>query len=415
MNTMMFLSMSWRNLWRNRRRTLVTLSGIVFGVLLAVLFTGLGDSNWTKMINLAARMGGGHVTLQHPDYLQTPSLKRTVTGVGQKRVLALEDPNVLRVVPRITGNTMLGAGGNTSGAGFLAVDPAQESVETLSLLEALAEGKMFSTADDKGIILGQKLADNLGVKMGRKVVYTLSDKKNEIVSGLARVTGIVRTGSSVVDAGLCLLPLGTVRKTLGYADDEVTQVAVFIDDQRRSKQVAARLIPLLDQQTTALTWDEIKPDLAGFIAMKTVSTLIMEIIIGILVAAGIFNTLFVSVMERRREFGIMIALGYSPGQLFRLILLESAWIGLCGLVLALVVTAYPYYYFSTTGLNLSTMIGEGGSEIAGLAMDPIMRIAIFPENAAYIAVAAFCATLVSGIYPAWRAGRVAPVESIKLV
>ena len=410
----MTYAMAWRNLWRNRRRTLITLCGVVFGTFLAVLFTGMGDSMWGKMINLAARMGGGHVTIQHPEYLDTPSLKRTVLGVDRLRAAALKRPLVKQVMVRVTGNTLLAAGGNSSGAFFMAIDPDKETPKTLSLLESIKEGKLFAADDRRGAVMGEKLANNLGLKLGRKVVYTLTDKSGEIVSGLARLRGIIKTGSGM-DAGLVLLPLAAVREALGYDADEATQVAVFVEDQRHTHEVAAGLRQAISGGPVVVTWDQLSPALAGFIHMKVAGNWVMEIIIGILVAAGIFNTLFVSVMERRREFGIMMAIGYSPGQLFRLVMAESAWVAAAGLVLSGVVTAYPYYYFNTVGLDISTMIGKQGGVIEGISLEPIIKVAIYPENLGLIVLAVFITTLLAGLYPAWKAGRISPVDSIKLV
>lgn len=407
--------MAWRNMWRNRRRTLVTLFGIIFGVFLATLFTGLGDDTYTNMINLAARLTGGHVSLQHRDVLDRGwSPKRSVTGAPALRRRALTDPEVTRAEVRITGHTMLAAGGNSRGAAFIAIDPEAEDTTTLSVLEALKQGRMFRHSRERGIILGHKLAEHLGVKLGRKVVYTLTDKSGEIVSGLARVRGIIRSGSDSVDAGICLLAIDAVREVLGYGPDEATQIAVFIKDQRRSGAVARRLGADSDR-AAAVTWYKRQPELAGFVSMKQTATLFFELIIAILVAAGIFNTLFVSVMERLREFGIMMAIGFSPGHLFRLVMWESLWVGLVGIGLAAVVTAWPYHYLHTTGIDMSAMVSKGGAEVAGVAVEPVMRVGIYPEHALFIAAAAVMATLLSGLYPAWRAGRVAPADSIKLV
>jgi ABC-type lipoprotein release transport system permease subunit len=149
--------------------------------------------------------------------------------------------------------------------------------------------------------------------------------------------------------------------------------------------------------------------------MKVGGAIFMEVLIAIIISAGIFNTLFVSVMERVREFGIMIAIGFSPGSLFRLVMLESLWLGLVGLVAGTALTVGPYLYLTKTGLDMSAMIGGEGAEVAGVAVSPIMRVGIFPEHAVLIAVAVFIATMLSGLYPAWRAGRVVPVETIKLV
>jgi ABC-type lipoprotein release transport system permease subunit len=408
--------MAWRNLWRHRRRTLLTLFSIAFGVMLGVLFTGLGDSNWTEMIQLAARLGGGHVALQNPEYLETPTLSRTVRDVGRLRATALGDPDVERVVTRITGNLMIATAAQNYGAAFIAFDPDDEDENTLSLIEALVEGELFASNRAGAIILGKRLAENLDAGLGRKVVYTLTDKNGEIVQEAARVSGIISTGAPSVDAGLCLLPLDSLREVLGYRPDEAVQVAVFLGDHRKTDAAARRLGELFgEEDVSALPWHQLQPELSGFITMKVAGTWFMEVMIMILVAAGIFNTLFVSVMERVREFGIMMAIGFSPTRLFSLVMYESLWLGLVGLVLAAAITAGPYYYMATVGLDLSGMMGADSSEIAGVAISSTMNVDIFPENLLMIAGAALLATLLSGLYPAWKAGRVVPVESIRLV
>lgn len=408
-------SIAWRNIWRNRRRTLLTLSSIAFGVMLAILFTGLGDSNWRQMIDLAARMGAGHVTLQHPEYLDTPTLSRTVADAEALGAIALADRDVVRVVPRISGFLMLATAGQSYGAGFLALDPGLEDETTFSLLEALSDGAMFDSPDDPGVILGSKLAANLDVEIGQKVVYTLTDRNGEIVRGAVRVRALVHTGAPTVDAALSVFAIDTLRESLGYGPNEAIQVGVFLEDQRQAGAVAARLGGEVAGVAAALPWYENAPDLAAFIAMKVAGAQFMEIVIALLVAAGIFNTLFVAVMERVREFGIMLAIGFSPARLFGLVMLESLWLGLAGLVGAAIVTAAPYYYLATTGIDISAQLDLGGSEIAGVAMTPLMQVSIYPENLAIIAGAALFATLLAGLYPAWKAGHVVPVESIRLV
>jgi len=416
--------MAWRNLWRNRRRTLLTLSSIVFGIFLAVLFTAMQDQNWADTIDLAARLSGGHVTLQHPDYLDAPKLTQTIRDTDRLAKIAAGTTHVSRVAERIVGQAMLSTAGDSFGAGFIAIDPAQEDEATMSVLEGLVEGEMFETSRGRGIILGAQLAENLSVGMGKRVVYTMTDVNGDIVAGLGRVSGIIRTGSPSVDSGLCLLPIDSVRELLGYAPDEAIQVAVFIDDQRRSDLVAASLQEQLDAATaaaglagvTALPWHRTQPELAAFIAMKVGSTRFMEVFIAILVAAGIFNTLFVSVMERLREFGIMNAIGFSPGRIFALVMLESFWLAVVGLVAALAVTAGPYLYLASTGIDFAALVGdEANMELAGVAMSTTLRFGIFPENAAIIAIFAVIAIVLSGLYPAWKAGHVEPIETIRLV
>jgi ABC-type lipoprotein release transport system permease subunit len=408
--------MAWRNLWRNRRRTLLTLSSIVFGVFLAVLFTALQDKNWSDTIDLAARLNGGHVTLQHPEYLDAPKLTLTIGDTERLKEIATSETHVTRVAERIAGQAMLNTAGDSFGAMFLAIDPGQEDEATLSVLEGLVEGEMFERDSARGMILGARLAENLGVGMGKRVVYTMTDVNGDIVAGLGRVSGIIRTGAPGIDGGMCLLPIDTVRDLLGYAPDEATLIAVFIDDQRRSDDVAEDIQAAVGDDVAALPWHRVQPELAAFIAMKVGGAVFMEILIAILVAAGIFNTLFISVMERLREFGIMNAIGFNPGKIFTLVVFESLWLAVVGLVAAVVVVSGPYLYLASTGINITAMLGsDEGFEIAGVTMPEVMRVGIFPEHAAIIAIAAVLAIVLSGLYPAWKAGHVDPVETIRLV
>ncbi len=403
-------SMAWRNLWRNRRRTVITLSSLAFGVMTAVVFTGLTDQSLGDAIDLAARMANGHVTIQARDYRDSPSLERSVDGSAATLGRLTSDRDVAKVVPRITGQLVAATANDSFGAGFVALDPKLDDERSFAPLGQIVEGKLFT--DDQGIVLGKVLAKNLGATVGKKVVYTLTDKRGEIVSGLGRVSGILSTGAPSADAALCLLPIGAVRALIGYRPDEATQLAVYLRDQRIAPEAARRLGALAPPGATALDWAEVNPDFAGFVTVKIIGSDVIEAFVLLLIAAGIFNTLFVSVMERLREFGILV---FSPGRLFRLVLWESAWLALVGLVAGIVVTAPLYYYLHAHGIDLSARLGGSRVEIAGTAMSMVMRATVYPDHALLIAAAIFAVTMLSGLYPAWRAARVQPIEAIKLV
>lgn len=415
MPTFFLPRLAWRNIWRNRRRTWITLVSFAFGMMLAILFIGLGDNTYSSMIELAASSGSGHVSIEDPEYQELPSLKKSITIDPAWHEVVHELPQVERAVARIDGMAMLAAGAHSAGAGFIAIDPKAEDAQTLSILDAIKEGQLFAPDDAEGVVLGATLAENLDLRLGKKVVYSMTDKQGEFVSGLGRVRGIIKTGSDTVDASLALLPATAVQTLIGYQSNEFSKVALFSKDHRESKSLQQSTASLLPENLAARSWEETQPDLAGFIAIDRGSNLVFQTIIMMMIAAGIFNSLFVSVLERRREFGIMLALGYSPLQVFGLVMWESLCLASMGIVLAAAVTAWPYYYLSTTGLDMSSMMGEGGYEVAGVGLDPIVYTRIYPESLAAIIAVSITMTLIAGIYPAWRAGRVEAIESIRLV
>ena len=412
-------AMAWRNIWRNRRRSLITLSSIALGTMLAVIMTAVQDAQWRDMIDMAARLGGGHVTIQHAEYLETPTLSRSVKQIDDLRELVRHDrqldETVEGIVERVTGFVMVSTAGQSYGAGFIAYDPERENSETLSILEAIDEGELLEDPHEPRILIGSQLAENLNTRIGRKVIFTLTDKNAEIISETVRLKGTLHTGAPTIDGGLVLLPIGLLRKTVAYAPDEATQLGLFLEDQRDAGAVADRIGKALGNGVAAIPWYDNQADLASFIMMKIAGAYFFEAVIALLVAAGIFNTIFVSVMERLREFGILLAIGFSPRRLFSLVMLESFWLGVVGLFFAILITAWPYYYLANTGIDMSAMIGEGNAEVAGVAIAPLLKASIYPEKLFFIGLAVVVATLLSGLYPAWKAGRIEPVESIRIV
>ena len=166
MNGPNLAKMAWRNLWKNRRRTLITLLSISFGGFMAVMMTALQDRSFSDFIDTAARNGGGHVTLAHPEYIKKHSLLNTVGGTDALLSMATADLGVQTAVPRIGGQIMLSTARGSRGTAFIAVDPQRETDETFTFWDGLVEGKAFVSADDRGIVMGEKLARKLGISLG---------------------------------------------------------------------------------------------------------------------------------------------------------------------------------------------------------------------------------------------------------
>jgi len=408
-------NLAWRNIWRNKRRTLITAFSIGFGIMLSVTFTGSGDYTYTNMIDMGASMGMGHVTVEPVGYHLKPSLDKRLTATAklQQEILAL--PGVSGASVRITGQAMFASARKSVGGAFIAIDPAFETPDNNLLMRSLLEGSVFSNKSGRGMVIGSKLAKKLHVKIGKKIVYTTTDVHGEIVSDIARITGIFTTGIDMVDGMLALLPIGTVQQTLSYAPDQATLIAVLIKDQRHAELMRDEIAALPEAKDVAvLTWKKSQPDLAGVIAFDKAGNYISQFLVGLLIAVGILNTMLMSVLERKREFGVMVAVGMSPGTLFRLVMAESFWLAIIGLVLGIIITAPWYYFLYNTGIDLSGTVGSDFS-YGGVLVDPTFKVRLFKESIVAILGGVFMLALLAGLYPAWRAGRVVPVESLKTI
>lgn len=405
--------MAWRNLWRRKRRTYITALSIGFGVLLSVTFTGVADDSYTKMINTSATMGLGHVTIEPGGYNETPSLDKRLSDASSIRDDLLSMPGVNNALVRIMGQAMIASANKSIGGAFIAVDPDEESGGLNLFIRSIVQGQVFSGSDGQGVLVGARVAKKLNIGIGKKLVYTTTDANGEIVSEIARVTGIFETGVSEVDGSMILLPIDRVRKILGYGPQDATLISIVIKDQRRAASMRDQIRSRIDDpDLEVLSWRETQSDLASIITLDKAGNRIIQLLIGLLIAAGILNTLLMSVMERTREFGVMMAVGMSPSTLFRLVIMESTWFAVLGLILGVIITTPWYIFMHNHGIDFSGMIGNDYSA-SGVLIDPLVKITMYKESVTGILTGIFTLTMLSGIYPAWRAGHVPPVESLK--
>lgn len=407
--------MAWRNLWRRKRRTYITIISIGFGVLLSATFTGMADDSYRKMINTSATMGLGHITVEPSGYNETPALDKRIFNTNRVKDTILRIPGVKYANIRIMGQAMLASANKSIGGVFIGIDPGMETGGHNLFIRSIIEGQLFTGTDSPGAIVGNKVAEKLGIGINKKLVYTTTDVNGEIISEMARVTGIFQTGVSEVDGSMILLPIDRVRATLGYGSADATLISIVIEDQRRT----SRMRNIIDSavgtpDTEVLSWKETQSELASIISIDKAGNRIIQVLLGLLIAAGILNTLLMSVMERTREFGVMMAVGMSPFTLFRLVIMESIWFGILGLILGAIITSPWYTFLYYHGIDFSGMVGNDYSA-SGVLIDPLMKIRLYKESAAGIMAGVFTLTILSGIYPAWRAGMVPPIESLKTI
>ena len=407
----MVVKLAFRNLRRHMRRTLITVAAIALGTGLALFSIGLGDGGHLQMIENGVRIGQGHLTVQMKSYLESPSTSKFIADPGRFLDILENHPEIQSVFPRIRGDGILATAAGSEGVMFQGIDPSSPE-EAAIFRKSLAEGEFLTGYDDARVVLGAKLADRLKLRLGKKVVLTTQDSTGEITSTLLRVQGIFRTGSGTIDGNICLIPIGNLQKVLRMGEG-VTSIAVYLKNPFKQEAVYRELSGTLPEGSAGLYhWQTLQPDLRDYVVIDDAFGYMIYAIILLIVAIGVLNTVLMSVMERRREIGILTAVGMEGRHVMRMILVETVFITLIGITMGLVIGLGVNWYFSTYGLDLSSMSPEEWS-LAGTIIDPVLRSHLRPHRAFGLCLAVFLLTVTMGIYPAWKASRTLPVEAME--
>ena len=406
------LSMAARNLLRNKRRTTITVLGIAMGLSLIQMTYNLNFGNYTKLLDSGIRGTAGHVVLQHPQWQEEREVEQVVeNSLALAEALRADNPQAL-IARRIFAGGLLTSPTNTIPTGILGIDPEIER-QLSSTAEKMVEGAWLEPGDAKGILIGDTLAKRLGVGLkGRVVVMAPApDDPSESVSQLFRVRGIYHSGVATLDNFTGITTVEGAQPLL-RGTDSAHQIAVVFDDDTQTAAAFAKAEGMDRGGAAALSWKEAVPDLRNFIQADTQTNDTFFFVIGFIVVLGVVNTMLMSVLERVREFGVMLAVGMRPGRLAMLVLTEGVLLGAAAALLGTLLGAAFTYPLATTGLDFSAAYGET-IETAGVAMDTLLIAKYAPTRMAAYAVSAIFMTVLASAWPAWRVTRMRPIQAIQ--
>ncbi|TYO98688.1 ABC-type lipoprotein release transport system permease subunit [Geothermobacter ehrlichii] len=407
------LHLAWKNIWRNRRRTLITLAAVALSVTLVQAFHNLSHGVYRQMIDNGVRAGSGHLAIYHRGYLQSRD-ERLLWSPKRLPADIAALPGVTAVLPRIYLAGLAQSSRESRGIVLTGVDPAAERAVNPFLKQRIA-GEPFSRADSRKVIIGERLLRELKLKPGQKLVITVQRTDGELASELFRVGAVIRTGLREIDGSLVMAGRERVANLAGQPGT-IHELAVILDTAERDRQVAPAVASLLEgrNELGLVPWDLAMPNLANAIKLDYASQKFIFLIILLIVAIGVVNTQLMSVMERQREFGVLLAIGSSPARLRRLVLFEGLLLGgFAGLVGSLL-GALATLYLAEIGIDLRRFLPEN-LEFGGVVFDPVLRATWDFGYMLRIAVYVVVLSLLAGLYPAHRAGRIRPAEAMRKV
>ncbi|MDT8442310.1 MAG: FtsX-like permease family protein [Desulfuromonadales bacterium] len=405
------LSYAWRNLWRNRRRTLITLSAIALSIMLVQAAHNLSFGVYNSMIDSGVRSGSGHIAIYRAGYLDSrdENLDFAVADLATE-IAAL--PGVSRVMPRLYLPALAQSSRESRGVLLIGVDPQRE-LGINPFLAQLPDEEMVRAADSRDAVIGARLLDELRIAPGQKFVVTAQHRDGSLHSELLRVHGVIRTGMKDIDGSLIMI--GRQRAgLLAGSPDRAHELAIVLesaaDSQRLLPVIAGLIAP--EDEIEAVSWEQAMPNLANAIKLDYASQKLIFVLILLIVTIGVVNTLLMSVMERMREFGTILALGCPPARLRRLIFLEAFTLGLFAAVCGTILGSLLSWYLVEVGLDLKLFLDET-IEFGGVIFEPVLRAQWDPWWMLRIALYVVGLTVFAALYPAIKAGRVTPVEGMR--
>lgn len=398
------------NIMRNRRRTLITTGSVAFGVWLAASFVGTREHTYKRLVDSAARQGSGHITVATKKYFAAPGPAHPLQNSTALLAELKSAQSELRIFPRIVGNAIVASAERSSGIAYIGIDPTSEDVAHNVYLEKISPPQVVIA--ENIVIPGKLLAAQLGTGEGERLVITTSDRFGQVNSHLVIVGGIFETGNQETDSSVLLASLTTLRKVLGYKEDESSLLAIYVDGFSNISPVLLRLSGVItDPQLQLADWQVTQNDLAQFIRYDSAVYRILIFFVGIIIVSGILNTLVISIIERRRELGVMLAIGMSPAKIFGLIVSEGIMLGASG-VLAGAVTFIPFYlYLNKVGIDLTGLLTET-INAGGVTIAFIMKCELNGLQVGIISGSILLLTVLASIYPAWKAATIEPVRSL---
>lgn len=402
----MLLKIAWRNIWRNKRRSLIVLTSIVVG-LVAIL---LNDSLWIGMLSqmFTNQIGShvAHIQIHKKGFSDNKVVQDYVPDPSRVERVLERSPWVENYSQRVITFGLLSSASNSAGTNIVGVVPTEEERVT-KIKESIVEGR-YLTGKDHEIVVGRKLAEKLEVGLGDKVVAMASATDGSIGADMFRIVGLYETFSSQFDKLSVYVPLANAQKTLALGSN-VSEFAVITSNADLVRQFKDLLTSELDESYEVLTYEEILPLLVLQMDIYAESMFIIYMIVGGAMIFGIINAMLMSVFERIPEFGVLMAIGMKNTTLFFMIVSEALLLGLLGSAVGLAIGYGIYVPLAASGINLSVFSEALTSFGSGAIIHPVLTRQAVINSIVVIPVIA----VLGAIYPAIRAVRLQPVNAIR--
>ena len=397
--------MAWRNIWRNKRRTMVTIAAMSVAVFITVIYSGMIAGMIVQLESDTLDFELGAAQIFAPGYQDRPSIYTHIEGTDA--ILELLDAAGLKATPRLLGGGLVAHDEASAGAFFRGID-LERDPGVLALSHQVFKGQWLDAGDPRGAVIGRKLAHTLGVEPGGELVVLGQATDGSMANDLFTVRGVLKGMGSETDRGGVFMSQAAFRELMVF-DGGAHQIIIGrpeVLDTAAIKAAASQAAPDQDVQS----WRDLNPTLASMLDSVMGLINIFFFIINVAIAVVILNAMLMAVFERIKEFGVLKALGISPGDLLKLIYIESMLQVVLAVAIGVVLVLPAFWYLTTVGINMGAM---AGTDMMGMVLMETWYAVVSPQVFAQPIFMTVLVVSLAVLYPATKAARIQPVEAMR--
>ncbi len=388
-----YLKLAWRNIWRNRRRTLITVSAIVFAVLAAIVMQSMNRGSYEVMIDRMVSFTTGYLQIQDYRYDDETSLDNAFfyDEALREQVLAA-DSRIVRVVPRLETFMLAANDVSTRGSLVFGIDPDKEEAFN-QISSYLVEGR-FPGADEHMVVLGSGLADRLQLGVGDTLALIGQGRFGMSASGLFEITGLIEHPIRDMNNSVVFLPIRPAQELLS-AEDHITGLLISIGQARQTNAVAAAVRQALDDdELMVFTWPELMPELLELMEMDLAVPRLLTLVLYVVIGFGFFGTVLTMTMERLREFGVLLSVGMKRAHLCGVLLVETLIISVMAVTAGILLSWGLLKLIDPIALS-----GDAAQAVEDMGFDPVIPMSFAPDQFFIQGLYVFLIALVVFLFP----------------
>ena len=402
----MLLKIAHRNIWRNKKRSLIIIIAIIIGLWAGIFIMAFYNGMIEQRINAAISSELSHIQIHHPEFRKEFEIKY-VLPEGRKKLNTIKnDPNVKAATARIIIKGMIASASGSSGITVNGIIPEQE--ETITQLKSkIINGVYFNPIKTNEIIISEKLRKKLKLNLNKKAILTFQDKEGNLASAAFRISGIYKTINGPYDEANVFVKITDIDSLAGIPN-AINEIAILLQSNNLLEETQQKYLKKMPE-TEIKNWMEISPELGLTVSVGDQMVYVFMGIILLALAFGIINTMMMSVLERTREIGMLLALGMNKFKIFLMILLETTFLILVGCPIGILLAFATIIITHQTGINFSQF-----SEVySSFGYSSIIYPSLTWNQFGNIVVLIVITGLFSGLFPARRALKLNPAESLK--